>query len=549
MLTRLRISQYALIDDVEVALGAGLNVLTGETGAGKSILIEGLELLLGGRATTAAIREGSERATIEGLFVVGGEETLVRRDIFRDRSSRASIDGELATAKMIRERIGAWVEIHGQHEDTLLLKRSAQREMLDAFAGARELADRVDELSSRLTALDHEREQLAAAETERAERLQYLRSQVEELTTARIEPEEEERLAAEGSRLAHAAERRRVASEIHETLAGDDRSSGAVLAGLQRAADRLAEIDPDTSEWRERLAAARYEIEELGREALRYADQVEDDPSRLAALEERRHLLFRLKRKHGATLAEVVERGNAMAEELVSLEVASELGASLHAERAQVLAKLAVAAVELAEAREAAVERLVPAVELRLRALGMAEGSFGIELERRADPDGIPWRGSRWAFGRGGIEEVRFLIAPNSGESPRPLAQIASGGELSRALLALEAALAAADRTPTLVFDEIDAGIGGAVAHRVATELASVARHHQVVVVTHLAQIAAVAHRHIVVEKHRTRGRSVTVTREVGGEERVREISRLLGGDPERDVSRAHAEALLAGKA
>jgi DNA repair protein RecN (Recombination protein N) len=548
VLTRLRISQYALIDDVEVALGAGLNVLTGETGAGKSILIEGLELLLGGRATTAAIREGSERATIEGLFVVGGEETLVRRDIFRDRSSRASIDGELATAKMIRERIGAWVEIHGQHEDTLLLKRSAQREMLDAFAGARELADRVDELSSRLTALDHEREQLAAAETERAERLQYLRSQVEELAAARIEPEEEERLAAEGSRLAHAAERRRLASELHETLAGDDGSSG-VLAGLQRAADRLAEIDPDTSEWRERLAAARYEIEELGREALRYADQVEDDPSRLTALEERRHLLFRLKRKHGATLAEVVERGNAMAEELASLEVASERGAFLHAERAQVLANLAVAAGELAEAREAAVERLVPVVEVRLRALGMAEGSFGIELERRADPEGIPWRGSRWASGRGGIDEVRFLIAPNSGESPRPLSQIASGGELSRALLALEAALAAADRTPTLVFDEIDAGIGGAVAHRVATELASVARHHQVVVVTHLAQIAAVADRHIVVEKHRTRGRSVTVTREVGGEERVREISRLLGGDPERDVSRAHAEALLAGKA
>jgi DNA repair protein RecN (Recombination protein N) len=178
----------------------------------------------------------------------------------------------------------------------------------------------------------------------------------------------------------------------------------------------------------------------------------------------------------------------------------------------------------------------------------MGEGHFRVGFTRRADLEGLPWRGERWAWTRGGIEEVQFLIAPNAGESPRPLSQIASGGELSRTLLALEAALADADRTPTLVFDEIDSGIGGAVARRVAKELVAVARHHQVVVVTHLAQIAAVAHRHLVVEKRKRHGRTVTTVREVEGEERVREVSRLLGGDPDRDVSRAHAEALLAGK-
>jgi DNA repair protein RecN (Recombination protein N) len=549
VLARLKISQYALIDDVEVALGTGLNVLTGETGAGKSILIEGLQLLLGGRATTTAIREGSDRAMIEGLFVMGEEETLVRRDIFRDRSSRASIDGELATARMIRERVGSWIAVHGQHEDTLLLKRSVQRDLLDAFAGAREVADRVVELTARLNELDREREQWADVEAKRAERIAYLRSQVEEIVAAAIDPAEEERLGVEASRLAHAAERRRLAGELHEVLAGEDRSLAATLAGLSRLADRLAEVDPDTALWRDRLAGTRYEIEDLARDALGYVDWIEDDPGRLAALEERRHLLFRLKRKHGSTLGEVAEQGRAMADELARLEAATERGASLESERARVLADFARAAAELSDAREVAVARLVPAVEARLRALGMGEGSFGVELDRRVDPQGIPWRNDHWAWSGCGIEEVRFLLAPNAGESPRPLSQIASGGELSRALLAIEAELASADRTPILVFDEIDAGIGGAVAHRVAAELATVAQHHQVIVVTHLAQIAAAADRHIVVEKRKTRDRTVTTTREVTGEERVGEVSRLLGGDPEREVSRAHAEALLAGRA
>jgi DNA repair protein RecN (Recombination protein N) len=548
LLTRLRISQYALIDDVEVPFGAGLNVLTGETGAGKSILVEGLGLLLGGRASSVAIREGSDRATIEGLFAAGGEETLVRRDLFRDRSSRCAIDGELATARMLQERIGGWIAIHGQHEDVALLKRAVQRDLLDAFAGARETAARMAELAGRLSALDREAEELARAEAERGERIGYLRSQVEEIAAAGIEPGEEERLEAEALRLSHAAERQRLAGELHHALQGADDAVVASLAALHRRAERLAEIDPGAAGWVERLGAARYELEELAGEAAAYADRVEHDPDRLAGIEERRDVLYRLARKHGPTLADVEARGCAMSEELARLEAASARGATLGAERAAMAESLAETAGALAAAREDAGERLAAAVGERLRALGMGEGLFRVDLARRPDPQGVPWRGERWSWTRAGMEEVHFMIAPNAGEAPRPLSQIASGGELSRTLLALEAALAESDRTPTLVFDEIDAGIGGAVARRVARELAAVARHHQVVVVTHLAQIAALADRHLLVEKRKRRGRTVTLVREVVGEERVREVSRLLGGDPDRDVSLAHAESLLAGK-
>jgi DNA repair protein RecN (Recombination protein N) len=554
MLTRLRISQYALIDDVEVPLGPGLNVLTGETGAGKSILVEGLGLLLGARASSLAIREGADRATIEGVFAVDGEETLVRREIYRDRSTRCSIDGELATARMLQQRVGEWVEIHGQNEDVLLLKRAVQRDLLDAFAGAtdeaaRGSAERVAGLAERLADLDREHAELARAEAERADRILYLRSQVAEIAAAAVEAGEMERLDHEAALLRNVAERQRLAAEIHEALQGADGAVAETLAGLQRAAGRLAEIDPAAAAWAERIGAARWEAEELARDAAAYAERVEHDPARQAWIEERRDLLHRLARKHGPTLADVVARGAEMERELATLEASSARGTALAAEREGVRGELEAAAAALAEGREAAAARLAPAVEERLRALGMGEGRFKVEFARRRDPEGLLWKEERWSFSRGGIEEVQFLIAPNVGEPPRPLSQIASGGELSRTLLAIEAALADADRTPTLVFDEIDAGIGGEVAHRVADELADVAGHHQVVVVTHLAQIAARADRHLMVEKRKSKGRTVTTVRAVEGDARVREVSRLLGGDPDRDVSLAHAEALLAGGA
>jgi DNA repair protein RecN (Recombination protein N) len=549
MLKRLHIAEYALIDAVEVDLGPGLNVLTGETGAGKSIVVDSLSLLLGARASSDAIREGAERAVVEGLFEVDGEEALVRREIHRDRTNRCYLDGAMATARMIQERTERWVELHGQHEDQLLVRPSAQRALLDAFAGASDIAGRVAGLAEALEGLDREADELARAEAARVSRSEYLRAQVQEIELAALRSGEEEELEAEARLLAHGEERMNLAGEAHEALDGPDRSLTSVLAALQRRLDRLAELDPASAGLVDRLTSVRYELGDIARELATYAESVDHDPARLAAAEERRELLFRLKRKHGAgNVEELVERGAAMAAELAGLDRSTAREAALEGERTTLRAELATAAGELADAREAGADHLEAAVRERLSALGMGEGRLIVNLARRPDPAGVSWSGERYAWSRAGLEEVSFLIAPNPGETARPLSQIASGGELSRVLLAIKSVLAAVDRVPTLVFDEIDAGIGGVVAHHVARQLRKVAEHHQVVVVTHLAQIAAAADRHLLVEKSPAGGRTVTTVRAVAGEERVREVSRLLGGDPERDVSRHHAEELLAGR-
>ncbi|MDQ3424674.1 MAG: DNA repair protein RecN, partial [Actinomycetota bacterium] len=379
-------------------------------------------------------------------------------------------------------------------------------------------------------------------------RLAYFRSQVAEIDAANIAVGEDDALAAEAALLHCSAERTRLAAEAHTVLEGADESVAAVLASLQRRLDRLADLDPDLNRAPERLTSARYEIEDLGRELGRYSEGVEHDPGRLAAVEARRDLLERLKRKHGSMLEDVFERARAMSEEVDLLETRATRGAESEREEARLRNQLSELAGRLADAREAAADRLEVAVRGRLAELGMGEGTFEVDLSRRTNPAGVEWSGERYAWTRGGLESVVFRISPNAGEAPHPLSQIASGGELSRVLLALKAALAEVDRTPTLIFDEIDAGIGGVVAHHVARQLAAVASHHQVIVVTHLAQIAAVAEQHLVVEKKPAGGRTVSVVRLVTGEERVRELSRLLGGDPERKVSRHHARELLKGR-
>lgn len=548
MLSRLRIADLALVEELEIELGPGLNVLTGETGAGKSVIVESIGLLVGGRASASVVREGADHATVEGLFSGGhGEEWVVRREVWRDRTNRCYLDGAMATARSLRERAEGQVAIHGQHEDQRLLERGAQREILDAFAGATGLAGRVAAAAGALDTLRRERSGIVARSAERENRSQYLRSQIDEIEAAGLEPGEEETLAADARLLGHSAERARLASEAHSALEGGDTPVGEFLGAVVRSLDRLAELDPEMGPAARRASDVRYEIEDLARDLDRYASAVDHDPERLARIEARRDLLFRLRRKHGRTAEEILDLGRSMTAEIAALEREGLRERSLDAEIAGVRKELEAAAIALADAREAGADRLEVAVRGRLAELGMGEGAFSVRLERTSDPAGVDYEGEPRACGRGGLERVVFLIAPNPGEPLRPLAEIASGGELSRTLLALEAALAEADRTPTLVFDEVDAGIGGATAHLVARQLADVARHHQVVVVTHLAAIAAAADRHLVAAKSTRDGRSVTEVRVVDGEERVREVSRLLGGDPERDVSRHHAEEMLGG--
>jgi DNA repair protein RecN (Recombination protein N) len=548
MLSRLRVTGFALIDEAEVEFGAGLNVLTGETGAGKSLLVDSLALLLGARASVETIRPGRDEATIEGLFMDDDNETLVRRDIRRDKTSRCSVNGELVTLRMLRDRAAGWAALHGQHEDVLLLRPAHQRALLDAFAGAEELAERTATAAERLTALELEQRETAERREDERRRLELLNYDLQEIAAARIDPAEEEPLAEEARRLTHSIDRARLTSELSAALDGDSPAVLGTLITAQRVIDELAGLDVRLRDLATRLTGARYELDDIALEVNRYADTVEHDPARLAEVEARRHLLFDLRRKHGGELKEVLDKRERMVEEVASIEARLERSAELGVEVDQARSELAVVVRELADVRESSIERLESAVRERLVDLGIGNGTFRVRIDRRPDGSGIRWGDERYAWTRGGLEEIELLIAPNEGEGLRPLAKIASGGELSRILLAIKAAIASADRTPTLIFDEIDAGIGGAVGHRVANQLATVAHHHQVIVVTHLAQIAAAADRHLVIDKGAVDGRTVSRVRSVESEERVLEISRLLGGDPERRVSREHAQELLGGR-
>ena len=459
MLRRLHIEEYALIDAAEVELGPGLNVLTGQTGAGKSILVDSLSLLLGSRASGHAIRQGAERAVVEGLFEVEGEETLVRREIHRDRTNRCYLDGAMATARMLQERTERWVELHGQHEDQLLACPSAQRVLLDAFAGASELARRVAELAAALEALEVEADDLSREEAARSSRSEYLRSQLDEIEKAVLVPGEEEGLEARARLLAHAEERMRLAGEAHETLDGADGSLTSVLAVVRRRLERLAELDPDAAPLAERLESLRYELADVARDLFGYAGAIDHDPARLAATEERRELLFRLGRKHGtATVAELVERGAEIAAELADLERSTVREGELEGERAALRSELAEAAGEVADAREAGADRLEAAVRERLSALGMGEGWLIVELTRHKDAGGLEWSGERYACSRAGFEDAALLIAPNPRGGRAALSEIDRRGAL--ALLAISLRSPPSTRAPAWL-RRIDAGIGG----------------------------------------------------------------------------------------
>jgi DNA repair protein RecN (Recombination protein N) len=459
MLSRLRVAGFALIDEAEVEFGAGLNVLTGETGAGKSLLVDSLALLLGARASVETIRPGRDEATIEGLFVDGDDETLVRRDIRRDKTSRCSVNGELVTLRMLRDRATGWAALHGQHEDVLLLRSAHQRALLDAFAGAEELAERTANAAERLTTLKLERRETEERREDERRRLEFLRHDAQEISAARIDLAEEESLADEARRLNYSIDRARLAAKLDAALDGDPPAVLGTLITAQRAIDELAGLDARVRDLAARLTEARYELDDIALEVSRYAETIEHDPARLADVEARRQLLFDLKRKHGGELSEVLEKSERMVEEVATIEDRLARSAELGVEVEQARSELAAAVRELADVRESAIERLESAVRRRLADLGIGNGAFRVTIERRPDARGIRWGDERYAWTRGGLEEVELLIAPNEGEGLRPLAKIASGGELSRILLAIKAAIASADRTPTLIFDEIDAGM------------------------------------------------------------------------------------------
>ncbi len=550
MLTELRIRNFAIIEQVNLPLAEGFNVLSGETGAGKSIIVGALGLLLGERASADLIRSGADKATVEGVFDVSTlkgiaqladergieveDGTLVlKREIAANGRGRAWINGTTVTAAVLAEIGRQLVNLHGQHDAQTLLDNESQRRILDAFGGAESQGDTVRKTFSELSAVRREIANLSTRRAEAEKRADYLRHVAKEIEEAKLSPGEDTRLEDEARVLENADELRTLASTLNELLSGEDASVLTQLGAAQRPLSSIERIDPSAARMQELFDAGFYSLQELARAVEDYAGSVELDPTRLEEVRRRRDRLFGLLKKYGPTLDNVIETGRSARAELDLVDTAQFDLATLNARESELRKRLVSEAEKLSEMRLSAAKKLAKAVDALLPSLGMPDGRFRVTLTSRDEPSSE------------GAEDVEFRVALNVGHEDRPLARVASGGELSRVMLALKTILARVDRVPTLIFDEVDAGIGGRVGLQVGDTLRRVASEHQVFAISHLPQIAARAHHHIVVAKGAKGGVTTADITVLEGSNRVNEIARMLGGDPESKVSRAHARELL----
>lgn len=550
MLRELRIRGYAVIDDLRLELGPGLNVLTGETGAGKSIVVGALSLLLGERASAEVIREGEDRTLVEGLFDLSrvpevngilaeqGIEVedgwlILRREVFREGRNRAWVNGSPATAGLIGRLGGHLVDLHGQHEHQALLRREAQLAILDVYGGTEQLASTVADAHATLRDVQKRAEDARRWASEVRERADLLAFRAREIESAGLGPGEEERASAEVRRLEHSEDLLELSATLHAAVYGDDEAVVDVLGRLARPMDELVRIDSAAAELRTLHTDALALLQEFGRRLSEYQNRVEHDPERLAELRARLDLIHRLKRKYGDSVEEVLAVGASARREIEAADRSDLDLKTLEREETEACADLERAAQRLSEQRRSTASRLEEAVSELLPELGMEGGVFEVGIE--------PLDHVRAS----GAERVEFRVSLNPGFPPASLSRVASGGEMSRVMLALKTALADADAVPCLVFDEIDSGVGGRVAHHVAARLSGVAARHQVFAITHLPQIASRADVHLQVEKVEERGRAAARVRRLDGAERVAELARMLGGDPGSEISRRHALELL----
>ncbi len=545
MLVALRVKNFVLMDALELRLDSGFNVLTGETGAGKSIVVGALGLVLGGRASAEQVRPGADEAEVEALFdvkasavvcehlqAVGLEadgELVVRRVVTSAGRSRAYLNGRLCTASELASLAHELADVSSQHESVALTDPATHLGYLDRFARLGkergDLAEQVAELQEIGRAI----EALRAAERGRAEREAFLRFQRESIDALDPQPGEFDELRAERSRLRHAEK----LSEVTQRIAARfDEGPDAISDTLARFCSELtqaAAIDPALEPWAQSLNETWPTLREIARELSRYADRVNSDPARLREVEERIYKLETLLRQHGSSLDAVLAARARIEEELSSLADMSERIAKKEAERAELLERAAIHARKLSAKRKQAATKLGAAIGKELADLGMGGARVLVDVAPLGgDTTELNVDGAR--LGREGIDRVELLISPNKGIDPKPLRRIASGGELSRALLALKRVLADGGPSGLHVFDEVDAGVGGAVAEKIGRAIADVAKHRQVLCITHLAPIAAFADAHFVVEKENDGRITKSIVRPVAGKERIAEIGRMLAG-------------------
>jgi DNA repair protein RecN (Recombination protein N) len=547
MLSALRIERFATIDALEVDFSAGLTVLTGETGAGKSILVDALHLALGGRAQAEVVRTGCDEATVEAVFQVGprvrarlvelglpdGDELLIKRVVHRAGRSKVWVNGALCTVTILEQLARRLCDISSQHEHVSLLDPACHLDLLDAHGALGERKERYQAAYAQLAGIAKERQSLLTDDAERARRVDYLRFQLEEIDELDPKPGEEKQLAAERTVLASAAKIQALAEGAEEKLYSGE---GAAAELLSAAVDKLAELsglDPSFVRMHGALASARAEVEEAARELQQTARKRREDPERLAALDDRLAALRKLARKHGGDVEGILARRDEMRRELDSATGhAEKLEALTLAEEAARAEATKLAAVLSGKRREAAARLSTKLLE-ELSRLGMGKSRFEVRL-------------APGALGPRGADEAECFFSANPGEEPKPLARIASGGELSRVMLAFKRAGAATDPVDIYVFDEVDSGIGGPTAQVVGRMLKEVSRDRQVICITHLPQIAAFADSHLVVRKTVARGRTLSEVLPLQGDlERCKEVARMLGGEELTPIALEHAKELL----
>jgi len=604
VLAELRIRDFAIIDELQWSFVPGFSVMTGETGAGKSIIVDAVELVLGGRADSTVVRAGADRAIVEATFRLGPAQRaaidpLLRREglegddvdlLHLGREVRLSgrsvsrVNGRAVTLALLREVAEGLVDIHGQSEHLSLLRVREHANLLDRYAELWPLRAQVAEFVGQARAVRQELADLVRSEQELAHRADLLQFQIGEIEAAAFDPGEEEELLAERLRLANAEQLAALAGEALQALGSEEGQTGALdLLGVGlRAMEKLARVDPDLEPQLRAAESVNYQVEDLVRSLRDYGERVEHNPRRLREVEERLVLIRRLERKYGPKIADVLAYSEKAAQELDTITHSEERIAELRAEEGRLLAELGQLAVELSLKRREAAQRLAAGIEEELRNLRMEGARFGVDFRWRPDSEGVPlsqgvagfrfqvsgsgieqletWNlepetRPRVAFDASGIDRVEFLVSPNPGEPLKPMAKVASGGETSRLMLALKTVLSHADETPTLIFDEIDQGIGGRVGATVGGKLWSLVAgtgpgglRHQVLCVTHLPQLAGFGDEHLHVEKRVEETvageRTVTRVRKLEGRARVEELAQMLGASGE--AAYRSAEEILA---
>ncbi|MFN2119224.1 MAG: DNA repair protein RecN [Anaerolineales bacterium] len=563
MLSELHIQNFAIIDRLELRPGAGLIILTGETGAGKSIILDAVEMLVGGRADSTAIRTGADAALVEGVFrLIGPEKDAVHavlrredllddpdfvtlgREVRREGRNVARLNGRTVGASLLKEIGASLVDIHGQSEHLSLLDPHAHLGLLDRYADIDRLLAQYHETYRNLIVIRRELAELRQAQADAERRTEMLTFQAEEIEAAKLKPGEDQDLRLERDRLANAES---LAAHAQEALSlldeGTPEASPAtdLVGQASRSLAALARIDRAQDELSNQAAALEDTLAELVRGLRTYLDTIEYNPRRLEQVEERLNLIHNLTRKYGQDIAAVNQSAAEARAQLESISTAGDRISSLSAEEENLLRALSGQGQALSEKRKAAAARLGKQIEVELDDLKMAAARFGVDFKTRPDPNGVPMPdGTRLAFDQDGLDRVEFLVAPNPGEGLKPLARIASGGETSRLMLALKNILARADQIPSLIFDEIDQGIGGRVGLVVGYKLWHLARNHQVFCVTHLPQLAAFGDEHYQVQKLIQANRTLTRVERLEGEPRLIELSQMLGEVGEGTLRSAH---------